>query len=143
LLLERADRPVELDLELAASLRTDNPAFLVRYARTRLARVVAERPGAGSAAASLDDLDDRDVDVLRPVAAWPDVVEIAVQTLEPDRVARYAVRTALAAHRWLNRHRLLAGGSSPVPARVVLAGCLERILSRAVALCGMTASERS
>src|SRR4029434_3540615 len=37
-LLERAERPLDLDVELAKRERTDNPLFLVRYAHARLAR---------------------------------------------------------------------------------------------------------
>jgi arginyl-tRNA synthetase len=142
MLLERADRAVDLDLEQAASGRTDNPGFLVRLARERLVRIVAAGSPAAAGAACLGDLAERDVEVLRAVAAWPDVVEVAAQTLEPDRVARYLVQTAMGAHRWVNRHRLLGGHAPVPPARAALAGCLERILSRAAALCGMSVTER-
>ena len=141
LLLERADHVAELDLEQAASLRTDNPGVVVRFARDRLARGVDIRRVTDPVGARLDVLDERDVEVLRAVAAWPDVVEIAAQTLEPDRIARYVVQTAMAAHRWANRHRLLDVDVAVAPARVALAGCLERILSRAAAVCGMSAQE--
>jgi len=144
LLLERADRPVELDRELAASRCTDSPAFLVRYAQARLSRVRAERPEPGTvSAAELDGLDESDVEVLRALASWPDVVEVAAQALEPDRVARHAVSAAMAAHRWANRHRVLDAAVALLPARVALAGCLDGMLSRAAALCGMTMDEGS
>ena len=113
----------------------------MRFARDRLARGMDIRRVTDPVGARLDMLDERDVEVLRAVAAWPDIVEIAAQTLEPDRIARYVVQTAMAAHRWANRHRLLDVDVAVAPARVALAGCLERILSRAAAVCGMLARE--
>jgi arginyl-tRNA synthetase len=141
LLLERPERPIEVDLELAKRARTDNPLFAVQYAHARLAGRV--RASGGSArtvqADELARLDDGDVEVLRAIAAWPDVVDVAARALEPDRIARFAVDLAGRCHRWLNRQGRRA---TLDVARGALAGCLAQVLRRALALCEVSAPER-
>lgn len=128
LLLERAGREVTLDLELAKRASTDNPLYLVRCALDRLERT-CERDGDAGPDADLRRLGTREVALLRPLVAWPDVVEEARRGLEPERVACYAVELALAAHRWLNARRPDDGVAPGV------AACLRRLLSRALLLC--------
>lgn len=140
LLLERAERPVDLDLELAKRVRTDNPLFLVQYARVRLAG--RRRGSEAPAQPDPSRLGTADVEVLRALASWPDVMDVASRALEPDRIARFAVELAGATHRWLNRHRPLDTELALGRTRAALSGCLERVLSQALALCKVSAPER-
>ncbi|HKA30262.1 MAG TPA: DALR anticodon-binding domain-containing protein [Candidatus Binatia bacterium] len=145
LLLERPERPVDLDLELAKLERTDNPLFYVQYACARLARVAgATVPGAGESDLShLDaELDDSDVEPLRMLAAWPDVVDQATRAVEPHRIAAHAVELAAVAHRWMNRNRMVTKEPEPTRARLALARCLRQMLNEALRLCGVSAPER-
>src|SRR5262245_34813553 len=105
LLRERVERPVELDLELAKLERPDNPLFLVQYAHARL--MARGEPGTEIDPALLGA---SDVEVLRRLASWPDVLEAASRALEPDRVVQHAIELAGASHRWLNRHRAGSAG---------------------------------
>jgi arginyl-tRNA synthetase len=142
LLLERPDRPVELDLELAKLERTDNPVFYVQYACARLGAVLGAAP-AVAATPDLSQLDDLDVEPLRALAAWPDVLNEASRALEPHRVAAHAVELAAAVHRWMNRTRIgteRATGASP--ARLALATCVRQVLHSALLVCGVSVPER-
>ena len=144
-LLEHPDRPVDLDLELAKLERTDNPLFYVQYACARLARVLAATaPGAAESDLSqLDaELDDSDVEPLRALAAWPDVVEQATLTVEPHRIVTHAVELAAVAHRWRNRTRMVTKEPEPTRARLALARCLRQMLSEALRLGGVSTPER-
>ena len=145
LLLERPDRPAELDLELAKLERTDNPFFYVQYACARLAHVLgATASGAAESDLShLDaELDDSDLEPLRVLAAWPDVVDQATRAVEPHHIAAHAVELAAVAHRWMNRNRMVTREPEPTRARLALARCLRQILGDALRLCGVSAPER-
>ena len=145
LLLEHPGRPVDLDLELAKLERTDNPLFYVQYAYARLARVLpATASGTGAAdLAHLDaELDDSDVEPLRVLAAWPDVVDRATLAVEPYRIATHAVELAAVAHRWMNRTRMVTDEPEPTGARLALARCLGQMLGDALRLCGVSVPER-
>src|SRR4029450_13031194 len=139
LLLERAARPVDLDLELAKRERTDNPLFLVQYAHARL----ADRVRAVQSRREIDPslLASGDVEVLRGPARWPDLIEGALRALEPDRIACFAVELASATHRWLNRHRPGDGPEGAASTRTALASCLARVFRQALALCNVSAPE--
>jgi arginyl-tRNA synthetase len=141
LLLERPDRPLELDLELAKLDGTDNPVFYVRSAHGRLGRVLR---AVASDATPLDPaaLDASDAEPLRLLAAWPDVVEVATRAVEPYRIATRAVELAAAVHRWMNRNRITVGGRPPARVRLALARCLRQMLGDALALCGVSAPEQ-
>jgi len=138
LLLERPDRP--LDLELAKLDGTDNPVFYARSASARLGRVLRRAPAD---ATPLDPaaLDASDAEPLRLLAAWPDVVEVATRAVEPYRIATRAVELAAAVHRWMNRNRITVE-SPPARVRLALARCLRQMLGDALALCGVSAPER-
>jgi arginyl-tRNA synthetase len=146
LLLERPDRPVDLDLELAKLERTDNPLFYGQYARARLAHVPGTTEVSGSEASDLShvdaELDDSDGEPLRVLAAWPDVVDQATRALEPHRIAAHAVELAAVAHRWMNRNRVVAKEPEPTRARLALARCLRQMLNEALRLCGASGPER-
>src|SRR5262245_22509176 len=140
LLRERVERPIELDLELAKLERTDNPLFLVQYAHARLA--ARGEPALTATEIDPSPLDASDVEVLRALASWPDVLEAATRALEPDRVVRYAIDLAGASHRWINRHRAGSAGGGADETRAALAACLARVLRRALVLCNVPAPER-
>jgi arginyl-tRNA synthetase len=145
LLLERAERALDLDLALARCERTDNPLFLVQYAHARVASRARSSERSGEpipAQRDLSVLGADDLEVLRAIAGWPDVLDVAARALEPDRVARFAVELAAATHRWLNRHR--PAGASPrlARARGALAGCMQGLLHRALAVLNVSAPER-
>jgi arginyl-tRNA synthetase len=142
LLLGRTDRLVEVDVELAKRECVDNPLFAVHCAHARLAgRARAGHRGIRRtlSAAELALLDEGDIEVLRAIAGWPDVVDLAVRALEPDRVARFAVDLAVLCQRWLNRQGRRA---TLDVARGAVAACLAQVLRRALALCEVTAPER-
>jgi arginyl-tRNA synthetase len=141
LLLERRDRTLDLDLELAKLDGTDNPLFHARLACARLGQVTrATPPGTMPLDPSL--LDDSDVESLRLLAAWPDVVEFATRAVEPHRIATHALEVAAAGHRWMNRNHLCTGNRPPAGVRLALADCLRQMLGGALALCGVSAPER-
>jgi arginyl-tRNA synthetase len=141
LLLERPDRSLELDLELAKLDGTDNPVFYARSASARLGRVLRR---ALADATPLDPaaLDASDAEPLRLLAAWPDVVEVATRAVEPYRIATRAVELAAAVHRWMNRNRITVEGRPPARVRLALARCMQQMLGDALALCGVSAAER-
>jgi arginyl-tRNA synthetase len=65
-----------------------NPVFYVQYAHARIASVFRQAAESGIALAPAPDLTplgEAEVEPLRVVAAWPDVVEAAARAREPPR----------------------------------------------------------
>jgi arginyl-tRNA synthetase len=144
-LLRKADSQLDFDLALAKQQSTDNPVFYVQYAYARIASVfrqVAESGVVRADATDLAPLGEAEVEVIRQVASWPDVVEVAAQELEPHKIVFYALELAGAFHRYYNRHRILTDDAALTQARLALVGCVQQVLGNALGLAGVRAPER-
>jgi arginyl-tRNA synthetase len=144
-LQRKADSQLDFDLELAKKQSADNPVFYVQYAHTRIAGVLRQAAQAGvvpEARPDLSPLGDPEVEPLRVLAGFPDVVELAARTLEPHRIAFYAQDLAGAFHRYYNQHRILTEDARLTQARLALVRCLQQALRNALDLCGVAAPER-
>ena len=144
-LLRKADSQLDFDLALAKQQSADNPVFYVQYAHARIASVLRQATEAGIAivpAPDLGPLGEAEIEVLRTVASFPDVVEAAARELEPHRVVFYALELAGAFHRYYNRHRILTDGPALTQARLAVVRCVQQVLRSALDLAGIGAPER-
>ena len=95
MLTRKNDAPLDFDIDLVKQTNNDNPVYYVQYAHARVQSVLAKAKAQGmdmsdGALASSARLDhDADVTVAKKLAEWPRLVEIAVRTNEPHRIAFY------------------------------------------------------
>jgi arginyl-tRNA synthetase len=144
-LLRKSDSQLDFDLELAKKQSSDNPVFYVQYAHARIASVLRQAAESGvrlDPAADLGPIGDAEVEPLRVLATFPDVVELAARNLEPHRIAFYAQELAGAFHRYYNRHRILTDDPALTQARLALVACLQGVLRASLRLAGVSAPER-
>lgn len=103
-LLQSVDTPQTFDLDLAASKAMDNPVFYVQMAHARLCSIQAKVAGAGVTLPAIGDIDlsplghDRELEVLRQLHEFPDIVAIAARELAPHKVANWLREFAAAVH---------------------------------------------
>jgi arginyl-tRNA synthetase len=144
-LLRKSDSHLEFDLDLAKQQSTDNPVFYVQYAHARIASVfrqAAEADLTPSPSPDLSPLGELEVEPLRVLATWPDVVEAAARDLEQHRVVYYALDLAGAFHRYYNRQRILTDDAALTQARLALVRAVQQVLRAALGLAGVAAPER-
>jgi arginyl-tRNA synthetase len=144
-LMRKSDSHLEFDLDLAKQQSTDNPVFYVQYAHARIASVLRQAAETGVVVEPEPDLaplGDAEVETLRAIAAWPDVVETAARDLEPHRTVFYALELAGAFHRYYNRQRILTDDGAMTQARLALVRCVQQVLRSALGLAGVAAPER-
>jgi len=144
-LLRKADSQLDFDLELAKKQSTDNPVFYVQYAHARIASVLRQAADAGVALApeaDLSPLGDAEIEPLRVLVTFPDVVEAAARDLEPHRIVFFALDLAAAFHRYYNQHRILSDDAATTQARLALVRCVQHVLRAALGLAGVQAPER-
>jgi arginyl-tRNA synthetase len=144
-LLRKSDSHLEFDLELAKQQSTDNPVFYVQYAHARIASVLRQAAESGVVPADRPDLTplgEAEIEVLRLLATWPDVIETAARDLEPHRIVFYVLELAGAFHRYYNRHRILTDDGVLTQARLALVRCTQRVMRDALGLAGVAAPER-
>jgi arginyl-tRNA synthetase len=144
-LLRKADSPLDFDLELAKKQHTDNPVFYVQYAHARIASVLRQAAAAGVLLAerpSLEALGAPEVETIRVLAGWPEVVDTAARHLEPHRIVFYMLELAAAFHRYYNQYRIITDDAAVTQARLALVRGIQQVLRSALGLAGVTAPER-
>jgi arginyl-tRNA synthetase len=144
-LLRKADSQLEFDLALAKQKSTDNPVFYAQYAHARIASVLRQAAESGMEAEPSPDLTalgEGEIEPLRVLATYPDVVETAARDLEPHRIVFFALELAGAFHRYYNRQRILSDDRRLTQARLALVRSVQQTLRSALGLAGVEAPER-
>ncbi len=145
------DSPIDLDLDLWASSTNDNPVYYVQYAHARLSSILRNAEDLGIDH-GIDRLDpallehEKEGDLLRALASFPEVVARAAELREPHRVARYLEATAGAFHAFYAACRVLPQGDEEVAdvhrARLVLVAATRQVVANGLGLLGVSAPER-
>ncbi|MBF0612393.1 MAG: arginine--tRNA ligase [Magnetococcales bacterium] len=147
-LTRAGDSHLDFDLDLAVSKSNDNPVFYVQYAHARLCSVWRQLEEKGwqfdsSVNHSLEPLQGSDeMDLIRLLSQFPEVVEGAALAHEPHRLTYYLLEVAAAFHTYYNGHRLLEEDATVRNARLSLGEAVRRVLANGLQLMGIEPQER-
>jgi arginyl-tRNA synthetase len=144
-LMRKADNHLEFDLELAKQQSTENPVYYVQYAHARIASLFRQAADAGVDVTGGDPerlVQDEEMELIRRLAAFPDLLESAALDLEPHRIAFYLLALAGEFHRYYNRHRIVTEDAELARARLLLIGTVQRVIRLGLDLLGVRAPER-
>ena len=145
----KADSQLTFDIDLARAQNNDNPVYYVQYAHARIASVMrqaSERglthdPDQGDAALAL--LASAQAQALMwEISRYPEVVQAAVQSLEPHQIAQYLGEIAYAFHTWYNSEPFLVEEAALRNARLLLARAAQQVLRNGLELLGVSAPEQ-
>jgi arginyl-tRNA synthetase len=141
-LLRSADAQMEFDVELARRQSNENPVYYAQYAHARLANLL--RFGAGSGGEpELERLTSGwELDLMRIMLRWPDVVREAAEALEPHRLAFYTDELAASIHRFYKNCRVVTDDHPLTAARLQLSRAAQTTIANALRLMGVSAPER-
>jgi arginyl-tRNA synthetase len=149
-LMRKTDTHLDFDLELAKKESSDNPVYYVQYAHARVASIFDQARQRGL---SLDDLADQDVeverltlqeelDLIKQVVQFTDVLEETIKELEPHRLIFYLLELAGEFHRYYNRFRVISDDVQLTRARLLLVQSVQRVIGRGLQLLGVGAPLR-
>jgi len=147
----RADTHLDFDVELAAERSERNPVFKIQYAHARLSSILRKAEEAGVAvpgpdAGAFEPLrDPEELELVKLVQRWPEVVGHSAQAREPQAVARFLLDLAGAFHAYVSdgqRHRVLSDDPALSAARLGLVAALRIVLAAGLDLLGISAPER-
>ena len=148
------DSPIDIDVDVWASRRPDNPVYYVQYAHSRLASIGRNAAELGISLPPPDRIDygqlthPREGDLLRALGEFPRVVAAAAELRAPHRVARYLEELAGTYHRFYDACRVLPSeqedspGPRLVHARLALCEAARVVLANGLGLLGVSAPER-
>jgi arginyl-tRNA synthetase len=141
-LLRSADAQMQFDVDLAKQQSNENPVFYAQYAHARLSNVLAFG-GRPAAEVALDRLDSEwELELMRTIVRWPDVVREAAEALEPHRLAFYCDEVAAAVHRFYKNCRVVTDDAPLTAARLLLSRAARTTIGNALGLMGVSAPER-
>ena len=88
------DQVIELDLEQWAAQNAENPVYYCQYAHARIAAILRNAPEADPGPAPGWMPEPAEVELVKHVAEFPEVVADAAEWRGPHRIAAYAQETA-------------------------------------------------
>jgi arginyl-tRNA synthetase len=144
-LMRKSDSHLDFDLDLAKQQSSDNPVFYVQYAHARVASIFEQASKTGL------ELGDRgkvaverlelaeELELIRKVLQFNDVLEDSVGELEPHRVVFYLLDLAGEFHRYYNRHRVISEDVDLSRARLLLVENVQKIVRRGLEILGVDA----
>jgi len=149
-LMQSMDTKQTIDLKLLAEQSMDNPVFYVQMANARIHQLAKNASAAGFergdlAAADLSLLGtDRELDVLRSLSEFPDVVALACNERAPHKVLTWLRSHAAAFHGFYHDCYVVGDGISPelTTARLWLCEAARVGLAAGLALVGVNAPEQ-
>ncbi|MGS0640427.1 arginine--tRNA ligase [Xanthomonas oryzae] len=149
LIARKPDSQLTFDIDLARAQSNDNPVFYVQYAHARVCSVLRQAQEKGykydqvHGLAELARLDDEhSLAVMLELSRYPEVVEIAGQTLEPYQIAQYLRELAHAFHTWYHNSKVLVDDAAERDAKLTLAVATQQVLANGLELLGVSAPEK-
>jgi arginyl-tRNA synthetase len=137
-----ADAHMQFDVDLAKQQSTENPVYYAQYAHARLANVLTFG-AAVDAPPAIERLDSEwELELMRVMVRWPDVVREAAQALEPHRLAFYTDELAAAVHRFYKNCRVVTEDAPLSAARLQLVRAARTTMGNALGLLGVQSPDR-
>ncbi|MGN6390947.1 MAG: arginine--tRNA ligase [Gemmatimonadales bacterium] len=147
-LMRKGASPLDFDVDLAKRQTDENPVFYVQMAHARLSgifRTADRAPDEVSGELELEALPaEQDVELLKKLATFPEIVAKAARDREPHRITVYLHELATAVHGWYHHTRAVGAPEGPATeqARLLLARAARIVLANALTLLGITAPDR-
>lgn len=154
------DQPLDFDIELAKEQSSENPVYYVQYAHARICAILRKAAGVDTgdvtadiaaisrdsirADAPLDLLEtEAELSLMRKLAEFEEVVEVAAHQLAPYKLTRYAEDLAATFHQFYTLCRVVDPDAPELTAaRLYAADATRIVLALVLSLVGVSAPER-
>jgi arginyl-tRNA synthetase len=142
------DQHLDFDLDLAKSHSNENPVYYIQYAHARICSVLRNllqmetrhNEAIGEAALHLLT-EEHELELLRALSRFPEVIETAARTYAPHLVAHYLHAVATALHAYYNAHQFLVEDENLRNARLNLILATRIVLHSGLDLLGVSAPQ--
>jgi arginyl-tRNA synthetase len=141
-LLRSADAQMEFDVDLARRHSSENPVYYAQYAHARLANVLTFGADVVGQPALERLTSEWELELMRVMLRWPDVVREAAEAREPHRLAFYTDELAAAIHRFYKNNRVVTEDAPLTAARLLLSRAARTTIANALGLMGVAAPDR-
>jgi arginyl-tRNA synthetase len=146
-LLQSIDTTQTFDLDIVTSQSMENPVYYVQYAHARVSSIARKATERGIVRGPLESTDlsllahERELDLLRSLADYPDVLERSAVMRAPHRVATWVREFASRFHGFYRDCRVITDDAALTQARLWLTEACRIGLADALAMLGVSAPE--
>jgi arginyl-tRNA synthetase len=147
-LMRRPDSQLDFDLELAKRQSSENPVYYVQYAHARISSIFREALNKDIALPRFEDVDVHllvlpdELDLLRHLTAYPEVLEASALAFEPHRIPFYLMELSSLFHSYYNKHRVISSEVEMTKARLLLVRAIKEVIESALNILGISAPEK-
>ena len=144
----KPETQMEFDLGLAVREDSENPVYYVQYAYARICTLVKALAAEGYTVPAAAEADlsvltaDEEKALIKQLAQYPAVVQLAARDYDPSFINRYLVELAAAFHKFYNACRIKGEAEAVLRARLKLADTARAVLKNGMTLIGCSAPEK-
>ena len=137
---------LNFDLDLAEDQSETNPVFYLQYAHARISNIL--KHGAGLGYAYEEDYDpshlvhDSELTLLKYLDQFPDMMDSALDQLEPQLIANYLHDLAGHFHKFYTDCRVITDDRPLSQARLALIMAVRVVLANGLHILGINAPQR-
>lgn len=142
------DVTIDFDLAEVVKAERENPVYYVQYSHARIAGIVRTAHERGVEPGEVSDAPlqllthEREDELIRRIATWPETVAFAAQERAPHKIARYAEELAEAFHGFYAECQVISDDAALTRARYWLCVASRQTLVNALAILGVSAPDR-
>jgi arginyl-tRNA synthetase len=139
---------LDFDLEVAKQKSNDNPVYYVQYVHARICSIVRKGQERGTHDISWDDQAvarleaPEEIDLIKTLARYPDIVAGSAKSMEPHRVTYYLMSLASVFHTYYNKHRVLNDDPQLQCGRLNLVLAVQKVIRNGLTLLGVSAPNK-
>ena len=137
---------LDFDLDLAADQSDKNPVFYLQYAHARICNII--KHGKDSGLELTPDFDSTllshpdEINLLQHMARFPELMDFAYESLEPQILANYLQELATRFHKFYGQCHVITENRTLSNARLALVTSVKVIMGNGLKTLGITAPER-
>ena len=142
------ESPLDFDLELAKQKTNDNPVYYVQYVHARISSIIRKGRERGVKTVTWSDKaisllnTSEDIQLIKTLARYPDIVMSSAAFLEPHRITYYLMNLASVFHAYYNKHRVLTDSEPLTSGRLYLVRAVQKVIRNGLSLLGVSAPEK-
>ncbi|KAA0955693.1 arginine--tRNA ligase [Sporosarcina sp. ANT_H38] len=144
--MRSGDSQMDFDLDLAISQSNENPVYYAQYAHARISSILRQADENGMAA-SVEHVSllqaEKELELLKKIGDFPQVISDAARMRSPHRVATYIQELAATFHSFYNAEKVLDPDNRELSeARLALITVTRTTIANALKLIGVSAPEK-
>jgi arginyl-tRNA synthetase len=146
-LMRKTNAHLDFNLTLARKASDENPVYYVQYAHARISSVISFAREEGVDFPEETDCvelleEPEEIDLMRILVVFPQLVEGAARSREPHRLTSYAQQLASSFHHFYHICRIVSNDVRLSEARLMLAEATRIVLAECLRILGVSAPEK-